>query len=422
MKKVIIVGGGISGLSVAWYLRNLPVEISLLERKSVLGGVMQSVRKGAFLWEQGPEVFKWSRCPELICLIQELGLSQDLIFSSEEAKRRYLYVRGALRPLFSTLLPLLPALAKDLWAKKGSGEEESIYDCISRRYSRQVAIELFDPITLGIYAGDIRKLSMKASFPSLYGWQQDYGSFYKGFFKSKKKDSRLFSLKGGNGSLIAALQKQIRATVSTSSEVIAITPYADQVIVATNHRAFSCDHLIIATSSREAGRLLHIPLLQEITRASIVSVHLGYDQDLWRKKGFGYLVPTSENDPVLGALWNSSIFPQRTRVTSFTFLLGGIHHPEIIGFSEEACISLAIRAAKKHMGIIKEPVEKQVAFHPHFLPQLEVGHSLRMDRVQKMLPARISCVGNYWEGVSVEDCLKRAKNFSSSLTRLCTFC
>ena len=171
-KRALILGAGISGLSLAWYLeKNQPeLEVVLVEKSDRVGGWLKTENIKGFHFELGPRTFKASRCPDLLHLVKELGLEREIIWSDDAAKKRYIWSNGTLNALPSNPLeflfsPLtkgvLRALIHELFAPTYSGDE-SVKDFISRRFSPTVAENLFEPLMLGIYAGDIHSLSAEA--------------------------------------------------------------------------------------------------------------------------------------------------------------------------------------------------------------------------------------------------------------------
>ena len=191
--KVLIVGGGITGLAAAWYIKkkNPDCHITLLEKSNRLGGSIQTHRENGLLFELGPRTFRLGASPKLLQLINDLGL--DILISKTDSTR-YLLYKGALRSSLFFLPMLLPHLFKEPFIKPTEKKDESIYDFAARRFSPKIANTLFDPLALGIYAGDIRRLSMRACFPTLFEWEQKQGSLLKGFLFSPKINPSLFKV------------------------------------------------------------------------------------------------------------------------------------------------------------------------------------------------------------------------------------
>ncbi len=399
--KFLILGGGISGLSAAWFLRKKypDAKITLLEKESRLGGWIRTER-GAYFFEKGPRTFQASRCPALLQLIRDTGLEDELIFSDPSANRRYLLCKGKLRSVGSMIPRIIPSLLLEPFIPKGSGEDESIYDFAARRFSPRAAETLFDPLTLGIYGGDIRKLSIRSCFPILFKWEQENGSVLKGMFssrgKKKKKPRGLFSLQNGMESLIAALERQSSVEVIYNCEAEAIRPDG----IWAGRRVWSADRIYSALPAHAAGKLLG----EEFTVGSMWEANLVFEGDVLLKKGFGYLVPTCEKEPLLGMIFDSSVFPQQsskgeTRLTAL--LRSETPDPE----------KATLLAAKNHLGIQREPLKTSLFYAKKSIPQFEVGYHEKISRFEERAKQKfpfLSLLGNYIDGASVEACIQRS--------------
>jgi oxygen-dependent protoporphyrinogen oxidase len=370
-KKVLILGGGITGLSAAWHLsRNSNAQITLLEKENRLGGWIQTSHEGGYLFEKGPRTFQLGRSPHLLQLIHDLKI--EIIPSAPQ--KRYLYHNGKLRSFGSFLPTLIPYLIRELFIPSSTLADESIYSFASRRFSPKIADMFFDPMTLGIYGGDIRKLSLKCCFPSLYNGEREKGSMVRALFTAPKKPKGLFTLKGGMETLIQALQKHLPIDIVLNCPVEKI----EENQVMAGGKVWQADKVISA-------------LPPSLPANSLWVVNLVFPGDVLRKKGFGYLVPTQEKQSLLGMVFDSCIFPElntdgETRLTAMI-------RPE-----EKEPLQTALDAAQNHLGIIAKPIYTSTFFAKNAIPQFEVG-----------------CTYPY--GISVDACIERGIALSVSLTR-----
>ena len=212
MKRIAIIGGGISGLTVLHYLKQRlgdSVEITLFEREASIGGTIRSFKKDSCLFEWGPNGFLDNQ-PASLELIGELGAADQLIEANPAARRCYIQIKGNLHavpmgPLEFIRTPLLPL--KEKWSlitgifKKNISKDRSIDDYVRQRFSRGIAESLVDPFISGICAGDIKRLHMASAFPKLKRkWYQR---------------SRMRSFKGGMGQIIEALDKRYQRHILT---------------------------------------------------------------------------------------------------------------------------------------------------------------------------------------------------------------
>ncbi len=219
MKRIAIIGGGISGLTVLHFLKQRlgeNVNITLFEREAATGGTIRSFKKDSCLFEWGPNGFLDNQ-PASLQLIQELGASDQIIAADANSRKRYIQVKGMLQtvPMGPVEFISTPLLAvKDKWTlitgifKRNISKDCSIDDYVSQRFSGAIAETLVDPFISGIYAGNIRRLHMASAFPKFKA---------KGF-----KKTRMCSFKGGMGQIIESLDKRYKKHIQTGTEISSI--------------------------------------------------------------------------------------------------------------------------------------------------------------------------------------------------------
>lgn len=397
--KILILGGGISGLSAAWFLKKKQphAEITLLEKTKRLGGWIETVRQEGFLSEKGPRTFLVQKCPQLLSLIQEVGLEKELLFSDPNAKQRYVWTEGKLRSLSSFWLRLIGPLLKEPWIPLGTQEDESIHAFASRRLNPWIADTLFDPLTLGIYAGDSKKLSIRSCFPQLYAWEKKYGSLLKGAWKQKKGTGKgLFTLRGGMQTLIDVLQQKLEMQIEFDCPVEALHAHG----VEAGGRFWEADQIFCALPRPAVSQLTS----RSFPEQSIWVVSLGYSQTLLkRQKGYGYLIPSKEQEAVLGMIWDSDVFPKQHPLgTCLTVML----RP-----STQEPLQEALRAVEKHLQIQETPRFHRATLAQEAIPQFEVGYGKEIAQFEQTMKGafpRMILLGNYWESPSVEACIARS--------------
>jgi len=354
--NVHILGGGISGLSAAYYvLKQHPeAKITLFEQSSRLGGCIDTAEVNGFVFDRGPRMFVAGRCPLLLAMSRDLGL--EIVYSKPGV--RYLLHEGKLRSLRSFWPTMLGAMGRHLLLPGKKSHDETMYDYGVRRFGRRATELLLDPFAKGVYGGDIRKLSAELCvFP-------------------RTKDNRLFSVKG----LINALaQLPIDIRLNTQA------PGLD-----------GADLVISALPASEISRLAQIPL--EIRYEPITVVNLGFHGHVLPHGGYGYLVPSSENELLLGMIWDTNMFPVAGQ-TKVTAMVRGAEP-----------LAVAVDAMQRHLGVKQKPAA--VLVKETSLPQYEVGHRARIEVFEQGLRDRwpkVRLVGNYLSGPSVESCLGRAR-------------
>ena len=446
-RQFVILGAGISGLSLAWFLQKSygeQIEITLLEKSHRVGGWIQTIQKDGFLFELGPHSCRANDLSRsTLELIEELGLQEHVITAHASAHKRFLYTNQRLQALPSSLLscitsPLMrgipKALFRDWRTPRGNGEDESIYAFISRRLGHEIAEQFMDPLVSGIYAGDIRKLSIQSCFPQLLQSEQKHGNVLRGMFSKKPRAQAgsdfiqtvqkhaIFSFKDGMETLPRALAGSLGNSVKIASAVKSLRFASEKVLIGLeNGEILQADHVFSTISARSLSQLISLDQpalatkLNTITNTSVAVVNLGYHQDVLGKQGFGHLVPTNEGEDILGVIWDSSVFPQQNlneAQTRLTVMLGGAHKPRLCFESEDQIYERAVKAVRKHLNISEHPDAYHVSIARDAIPQYEVGHQAKVsgiiEELQRCFP-RLTSIGNSYHGVSINDCIAHAR-------------
>lgn len=401
--KVAILGGGISGLAAGYFLRGC--EVTIFEKSSRVGSWLATDTSTGFMFERGPRTFKTSKCPDLLALIEDLGLLEEVIFCERQNLRRYLFKDGKLHRMPAWTLRLFKELLLE-WNVPPSYDDETIYDFACRRLGKTAAWHMFDPMTTGIFAGDMHSLSIRSCFPSLKAWEEEHGSLTRGMLKQPKFLGPPFiSLKRGMQSLVDALENRLH--IQKETEVQGLTFLPDKVVLQTTRGPFEADYVISALPCSVLGKLL-FPELLSIEMKSCTLVHLGYKRQLAPKKGFGYIVSSLEKHPLLGVIFDSMAFPQHNcypEETRFTAFVRGT-------------VQDVYEGLRDHLGITEEPAATLTTEVEQAFPQMTVGHAERMrafeQKVAEQYP-RLKVVGNFLQGVGVSDCITAAKSAAENL-------
>lgn len=451
-KQVVIIGGGISGLTCAYRLKQKGSDVLLLERDEQVGGVMKSECGDGFLTEAGPNSFQ--NAPEIMQLIKEVGLNDELVTAPGSAPR-YIYYKGRLQEFpmsppkfFST--PLLSFRDKvriflEPWARKPPEHEETIAEFIERRFGWQVLEVFVDPFVSGVYAGDPKRLSIQSTFPMLTELEEKYGSILTGFIKSQKNAPKprpkrlLCSFQRGLGTLPNTLAERLGPSLMTSAEVINLntarsngtsrftlevkrpdrmeTVSAEAVVLATP--AFAAAHLVKSLS----GELAQV--LASIEYPPLAVVCLGYDQAAIPRPldGFGFLVPRSQGLRILGCIWSSSLFPGRAPEgkVCLTNFIGGATDPAVRELSDVELIQTVHQELQITLGVKADPHVIAVHCYAHTIPQYNLGHQSKLQQIEEHLGyiPGLFLVGNYLRGVSVGDCVREAARVAESIAQHC---
>ncbi len=426
-KKIIILGGGITGLATRFFLSKYDphLEVVLIEKQEVLGGVIGKKSKGDKHWDMGPKTFSLARTPTLNSLIDELGLASSRQFSDEAAKLRYLVKGNQLRALPNRLSDFvvkkayrqwLPSLLTE-WARPTNKEDESIWEFANRRFGSKIASDVFDPITLGVYGGDAKKLSVKACFAELKEKESSWGSLTKAMIFDKKKEKPkkgLFTLKGGMMELINTLEKQGKGLIIKGEGI-------KQVVQETGGwslkglQAYRADHIISALPLEMMTHLFSpidasIAVFAEQTPLLDISfTTLFFRSDIFTKKGFGCIFPTSEKSDFLGVIFDSCLYRDPSGYFKCTLLMRKPLSKQVIYEKIQTLFQTK-----------EKPVfEDSVVYH-QALPQFLIGHVERVTGLEahlKQYLPNLTLSGNYLQGVSVEACVKKAHQNALTLTQ-----
>jgi oxygen-dependent protoporphyrinogen oxidase len=404
-KKIVVLGAGISGLSAAYALRS-KYDVLVLEKDKRPGG----------WFEKSARTFRSSSCPELLSLCQELGIENEILECAPEAKKRYLYFRGKLEEVPSNPFdffrsPLLKGVRWSLlneWRRPAFDGDETLFQFAERRFGKEMALRFFDAFSIGVFATSSKNISIEQAFPFLKEMERTYGSLTKALFariKQKKRSQKratLFSFRGGTKTLVDALVENLKNQLRCQEEVLAVRKKEDGYEVISNKASYEADVVIAALPPKTTGKMLHLEDLQNLEMTSLCMVKLHYEDDLLPLKGFGYLVPSIEQKPLLGVVFDSCIFPSENRgmQTRLTAMMPMMKN------SKENAISLI----RDHLKIVDRPslLEETICNEAIFLPKM--GHRERIKRVLESLPQNLILAGNYLEGVSVNDCIRSGFN------------
>ncbi len=418
--RIIILGGGISGLTLAYDLgkHSDRFEVHLIEKSDRLGGWVDTDTSTGFFFEKGARIFQGSRSPHFLTLIRELGLEPEMIESPREGHRRFIWMEGRLRRIPILSWGLIQGLYRDWRAPPLKEGDESVWEFALRRFNQEVAQQFFDPLVTGIYGGDMRELSARSCLPFFKNLEEVYGSVVKGLFKAPRSSDSYrgpsrFGFQRGMKSVVQRLHEKASAWVHLEEEVSAICPKEEAFEVKTSKGLYQADYLFSALPAQVVGKLF-IPQLLQLPFQGTTVVNLGYRKNLLRKKGFGYLVSSKEKSDVLGVVFDSNAFPQCNRCPEETRLSVMLKDPAL---SDGEARSIALQTVAKQLGVVAKPEVSMVIHAPSVFPQFRVGHQEWMHRLEQELKIkypRFFLAGNYLYGVGVNDCIARARSVAKA--------
>ena len=441
---VIIVGGGISGLATAWYLHKVGIPFKLIEKRSKLGGAIQSTSGEHAVFDFGPNSIR-DKDGTIRELISDIGLFSEMITISEAFKTRYIVRNGKLSKLSPTPLSFFSSdilssrgklrLIRELFVAPSDAEEdECVASFLERRIGQEAVDYLVDPFFSGIYAGDIYKLSKRSLLDKFAIYEQEFGSITRGMIKSKKGNKNnlkplVLSFKKGIQSLTEAIHHQLSEFI-IREEVTRIDSNDECFIIHTSAETYSSDKVITCIPAYAlSGLINHIDdhlanTLSNIAYPPMMSTQLIYnEQDIAAKEnGFGFLVPRKENIRLLGAIWKTNIFPELTENghAHFNLMTGGSHDTSILSEDTESIEQEVIAEFSKLMGISSHPLTVESKIWEKAIPQFEVGYEEVKNEFNTFEDTHpgFHIGGNFAWGISVPDCISGGKKLAHLLQQL----
>lgn len=438
-RDLVVVGGGISGLTTAFWQRQAGREVTLLEATGRLGGAITTHREGGFLFELGPNTVL-ENDPAIGALLDAAGLAGRRLAALPTAKRRFLWRRERLLalpsgPIGALTTPLISFGAKlrvlrEPWIKKRvSGEDESIGDFVRRRLGPEMLDFAVGPFVSGVYAGDAERLAVGWATPKIAALEAEHGSLIRGAIARRKGPAPgggMFSFPDGLGELPMRLGERI-GDVRTGVEVTRISRAEGGYNVETRAGAIEAAKVVLAVPAEVAARLLDELSLgasrafERVPYAPVVVVALGVRRsDITHPLGgFGFLAPRKESLRMLGCLFPSEIFAGRAPEghVALSVVVGGRTDEEITTWDDQRVLALVREELGRAIGLGGEPVAVVIRRWRRAIPQYELGHGGFIETaraIEAKLPG-LHIGGNLLRGVSVADCIRNGTALARSL-------
>lgn len=435
-KRVAIIGGGISGLTTAYLLKRKGFDVAVLEASGRLGGNVQTVSRDGYTFEEGPNSLLKS--PRLVDLVKLLKLEDKVLASDKAAKKRYVLFGGKLeaigpRSFFNGYFSLrtLAAFIREPFVRSKSPEGESVAEFISRRIGPELVEKALDPFVSGIYAGDPHNLSMRVAFPKLFEMERDYGSLVVAAFRRKgeKADAdfpRTFSFHGGLQALISALADKVGDDVKLSSPVSEIGQTGERYII--NGESF--DAVVISTPAFVAAKLVEgrdntlADSLSQVNYPQLAVVVLGYQSEAIGAKldAFGFLIASREKRPILGTVFHSIVFPERSpdgHRLLVTFV-GGVRSGDSLDARSDAELKALVHSELSEiLQVNDEPDFVHIKRWQKAIPQYRIGYEKVTEACadfETNNPGIYFC-SNFYRGISMSDCVKNAFETANSIEK-----
>jgi oxygen-dependent protoporphyrinogen oxidase len=471
VRRVLVVGGGVTGLTVAFRLATAGVAVDLCEAAPRFGGSVLTVREDGFVFDGGPDAFVAQK-PQVKDLAKDLGIADRLIETRPESRGIYFLKGGKLHRLPEGVVLAVPTrfwplMSSPLFSKLGVARmgldvllprrkadpaaDESIASFLRRRLGQE-SVELFgEPLLAGIYSGDPNELSLQATFPQLAQLEAKYGSLVKGALAGRAAalasapkgppPSVFLSFRTGMGDLVDALVERCRALGASLEHDCAVVSLRRESIdgaakfFATtqppsgvpNERPHAYDHVVIASGAPVAARLLEpfdpevSTLLRKIPHVSTAACQLAFRREdvPHPMDASGVLFLRREGRDASALTFLNTKWPGRAPdgVALLRVFFGGYAHPEVKDKTDAELLEAARVELRDVLGVTAEPLVAKAFRWNDCRPQPILGHKERLTRVQQRLRDHggLSLCGGPYDGVGLPDCVRQANEVAAAI-------
>jgi len=462
MKRIAIIGAGISGLSAAYQLEKAraagaDIAYTVIESSGRVGGSISSEQVEGCVVEAGPDSFLTEK-PWAASLCQELGLADQIIGSNDARRKTYIVVHGkliampdglmfmvptklvptALSPLFSWSTKL--RMARELMhPPRPMHGDETVGELVERHFGPEVVDRLADPLLSGVYGGDANKLSARAVLPRFVEMEEKYGSLSRAMLAAHKRMAAapktqpprpLFSsLKNGMQQMVDSLAARLPPdAIQLRTPVRGVYSHNGGWRIAGEMASDSYyDAVVLATPANVAGALLEsvdAGLAQDllgVTYSSSVTVALGYYMDQLRDlpPGFGFLVPRSEGTRMLACTFVHNKFSYRAPADKglLRCFLGGARDEAVQSLSDDELLATVRGELNKIINLSANPIFARIYRWRGAMAQYESGHLARVERIEKRVAdiQHLAIAGNAFHGIGVPDCIRSGQHAADKI-------
>ena len=441
--RVVVVGGGISGLATAFFLQRSGADVTLLEAGPHLGGKIRTEKIAGMAVDGGADGFIASETAAAR-LCADLGLSASLV--APTTARASIWSRGRLRPIPGGLVRGMPAR---LWPVAASGllslhgmaraglepllprtrllgEDVAIGDYVQQRFGSEVVDRLVEPLLGGIYAGRAHELSLQSVAPELHGVARKHRSLMLGARSLRHAGvpaappPSLVTLEGGLTRLVRRLVAAMEgADVRTASPVTSIEPAGNGWAVSSSSGALRADAVVLAAPAFETARLLarSSPLaaaeLDQIGYVSVATVLLAYPRTSLAsdRTSSGFLVPRGEARTITACTFLSDKWRHLHSADAILMrcAVGRRGQQEALRLDDSELVARVVEDLGDIVGIKGLPGETRVVRWNRAIPQYVVGHQRRVSNIEAALPPGLVLAGAGYRGVGVASCIAQAE-------------
>ncbi|MCB0063556.1 MAG: protoporphyrinogen oxidase [Caldilineaceae bacterium] len=433
---VLILGGGIAGLTAAWTLQQAHIRYTLIETAPQLGGMIQTARFAGFVAEGGPETFI-TRKRELWDLAVELGLEEAMTPISSETSGAAVLHNNQVMPVplspvrFITTSLLswqgkLRMMAEPFIRARTDDGDETLASFARRRLGNEASERLIAPILSGIYNSDAERQSIMTT-ASVMRDLEKHGSLVLGTIATMRKrraekkagvkaPPRSVSFANGAQELVETLAQRFTGAVRLNTHVTKLDADENGYVATLNSgEEITADALILAIPAKAAAPLLRAfapdaaTLLEQIRFASIGTVALGYPTAAMRDAPpvSSLMIPRRAGRRIDAVLWRPDRAPAEHTLLR-VFFGGGV--PALLDLDDDALLAVVQEELRDLLQITDEPIAHHIFRWPKGFPQADVGHLQLVDQIAAALPPTVALAGNSYRGIGVPDCVRQGKD------------
>ncbi|WP_036652836.1 protoporphyrinogen oxidase [Paenibacillus pini] len=447
METIVVIGGGITGLSTAYYLekklknRNLEANIVLVEANDMLGGKIRTVSAGEFIMETGADSIV-TRKTNVAPLIEELSLQDQVVYNGTGVS--FIYTEGELKQIPKDAvfgIPLsIESLAKtELISAEGKVEalkdlytpnetftkNDSVGAFLETFLGKELVEKQISPVLSGVYSGKLSDLTIASTLPYLIDYKNEYGSIIKGLSENKAKfqgsgDKKFMSFQTGVSALIDSLEEHLQETeIIKGVQAEKIDKHGELYhVTLANGRMLETSFVVLGTMHSVAQSLLKDQELDEdfskLRNSSLISVYLGFDTPDHElpADGTGYI--TADNSDLMcnactwtSRKWEHTSEHKRLLVRLF-YKSSGSHYNKLIKLSEEELLEVALQDVEKSLGITGKPLTYDVTKWHETMPNYHKTHHQIVESLEQNMAVHypnVLLAGCSYYGVGIPDCI-----------------
>ncbi|CAN7401566.1 protoporphyrinogen oxidase [Rossellomorea sp. LjRoot5] len=457
MKKVVVVGGGITGLTALYYLqkmsreRNLDIELVLIERDQQLGGKIRTITEGDFIMEAGADSIV-ARNEGVLPIVNELHLQDELVYN--ETGTSYIYTNGELHRIPADTIFGIPMSIESLnestliseAGKKAAlldletkntlfTKESSIGDFLEAFLGKELVENQIAPVLSGVYSGNLYKLTMASTLPYLLDYKNEYGSIIKGLSANKMKfkgssNKKFISFRHGLSTIIDRLEEECGdATILKGTETKNLRMTAAKYeLTLKGHENIQADAVIFATPHDVTQQILNHEHLNKdfnaLRNSSLISIYLGFnvpDEEL-PADGTGFIVSNGSEVKCDACTWTSRKWKHTSRKHNLLVRLfyksTSAHYEQLKNLKEDELTRVALDDIRKSVGINADPISVEVTNWKNLMPNYHLSHNQAVQALEQLLSTempQVKLAGASYYGVGIGACIQNGKKIAESL-------